>query len=140
VSRLSQRRSKIVRVRSIEHRLAAAREAAAERRIAELLGVARRISDLRASLRPHAGPSGGQSLQATGEMQLRLERAENDLQQPIRQAEARHEQAWTERMLARSREDGAGRLCEKATAGEERATQLREDANRPFRAARRRPA
>jgi len=135
---LSERCNRLLRVRVVEHRVAAAREAVAERRIIELLGVARRIGDLRASLRPVLGPSEGQSLHAMTEMHDRLGRAEGDLAQPISAAEAHHEQAWAARLAARSREDGTERLRGRAAAGEERVQSLRADANRPARTTRRR--
>lgn len=138
--RLSNRFSRIVRVRAIEHHVAAARQAAAERRVVELLGVARRIEDLRASLCPSEGPMDGQTLRAMSEMQLRLGRAEGDLRLPIRQAEASHEQAWSDRLAARTREDGAGRLRDRAALGEEKAAQVREDAGRIYRVKPRRGA
>ncbi|GAA3894281.1 hypothetical protein GCM10022276_11840 [Sphingomonas limnosediminicola] len=138
MSRLSQRCNRILRVRVVEHRVAAAREAAAERRIAELLGVARRIGDLRASLRPALGSSHGQSLHAMSEMHERLGRAEGDLSHPISAAEARHEQAWAARLAAGTRKDGTERLRDRAAAGEERGQSLRDDANRPTRIRRKR--
>jgi len=125
-------------VRSIEHRVAAAREAAAERRIVDLLGVARRLGDLRLSLRPSPGPSDGQSLHAMSEMEDRLRRAAVELAQPISLAEAHHEQASLARLMARTREDGAERLRDKAAAREVSTATLREDANRPSRVTKRR--
>lgn len=135
MSRRCERAGKIVRVRAIEHRVAAARLAVAERRIAELLGVVSRIGSLRASLRTRLGTTDGQSLRSMSEMLLRLGRAEIDLAQPISRAEAHHQRASAVRLAARSREDGAERFRDKAVAGEESATALREDANRIFRPA-----
>ncbi|HET8749858.1 MAG TPA: hypothetical protein VFM42_03865 [Sphingomicrobium sp.] len=137
---LSQRFTRVVRVRSVEHQVAAADQVAAERRIVELLGVARRLGELRSNLRPRLGLTSGQSMQAMGEMQNRLSQAEAELARPIRQAEANHEQASAARLVARAREDGAGRLRDKAAAGEESAATLREDSNRPFRPMKRRHA
>jgi hypothetical protein len=131
MSRLSRRCARILRVRSAEHRAALAREAAAKLRIAQLLGVARRVDDLRASLRPAQGPCDGQSLHAMLEMQQRLGRAETDLARPIGIAEGRLEQASAARLIARRREDGAERLHDRAAAGEQRNEELREAANRP---------
>ena len=133
MTRLSQRCTRILRVRSIEHRVAASRQAVAERRVVELLGVARRLGDLRESLRPVPGPVSGQALHAMSEMEDRLRRAAGDLAQPISLAEAHHEQASIARIWARTREDGAERLRDKAEAKEVGARTLREDANRPQR-------
>jgi len=120
-------------VRNVEHRAALAREAAAERRIGELLGVARRIGDLRDALRLQAGGTDGQALQAAAEMRSRLGRAEGDLAQPISQAEYCHAEAFAARLQAQVREDCAGRLRDKTAAGERSAAALREEAARPFR-------
>ena len=138
MSRLAQRCARIMRVRSVEHRVAAAQMIAAERRIGELLGVARRIGDLRTSLRPELGSTNGQILQAMCDMQRRLLRAEGDLLHPIRQAAANRDQATAERLIARSKEDGAGRLRDKAATRHEAAAALRSQADQPFRHIKRR--
>jgi hypothetical protein len=140
MNRLSERCARILKVRSVEHRVAACEMVAAEKRIGDLLGVVRRIGDLRTSLRPGPGATSGQALSAMAEMAARLERAEGDLVHPIRQASHHLDQATAARLIARSREDGIGRLRESALAREESAATLRADANRPFRSGKRRPA
>ena len=127
------RRNRIVRVRALEHRLAAVRQTAAEKRIVDLLGVARRLGDLRSSLAHSVGETCGATLQATSELQGRLTRAEGELSQPIKMAEHSAEQATSARLRARSREDGAQRLQERDAAKENYALAMRTDANRPFR-------
>ncbi len=133
MTRLSDRRERIVRVRALEHRLAAVRQTAAEKRIMDLLGVARRLGDLRANLINSVGPTSGASLQAVSELQGRLGRAESELSQPIKMAELHAEEATSARLRARSREDGAQRLRERDAAKEGYAQAIRADANRPFR-------
>lgn len=130
---LSQRRARIVRVRTIEHRVAAAKQSAAEQRVASLLGVARRLDDLRASLRTREGVTLGASLQAKEELRGRLARAERDLAGPIRSAEDQHQDASALRLLAKAREEGAERLRNKAISTEEHLQAIRQDASRPFR-------
>lgn len=122
-----------MRVRVIEHRVATARQAAAEQRVAELLGVARRLDDLRASLAPTEGGTTGAMLQARNELRSRLGRAEYEMRNPIRRAEDDHQQASSSRLLARAREEGAERLRSKAATAEEYFVATRLDANRPFR-------
>jgi hypothetical protein len=140
MSRLSERATRIVRVRTIEHRVAAARQAAAERRIAELIGIASRLSTLRSGLRIGEGATDGQALKAISEMLLRLRRAEGDLARPIIQAEAHHRHAFAVRLAARGREDGAERIRDKASAAEEGNAALREGSIRILRkTSRRRP-
>lgn len=131
---LSQRRARILRVRAIEHRAAAARQSAADKKIADLLGVARRLGDLRDSLIPTMGPSAGAALQAMNELQSRLADAESSLAQPIRHARELREHAWSVRIAAHGRELGADRLHSKARAQEEYHSALRQDANRPGKA------
>lgn len=138
MTRLSHRCARILRIRSVEHRVAAAQMEAAERRVGELFGVARRIGDLRTSLRASPGKTTGQALNAMAEMEGRLATAESRLAQPIRQAALHRDQATAARLVARCREDGADRLREKAASTEESAAMLRADANRPFRRAQRR--
>jgi hypothetical protein len=130
---LSKRRARILRVRVIEHRVAAARQSAAEQRVTELLGVARRLDDLRASLSPTEGATTGAMLQSKNELRSRLGRAETELQNPIRRAEDDHQQASSSRLLARAREEGAERLRNKAASAEDHLMATRLDANRPFR-------
>jgi hypothetical protein len=72
------------------------------------------------------------------EMEDRLRRAAVELAQPISLAEAHHEQASLARLMARTREDGAERLRDKAAAREVSTATLREDANRPSRVTKRR--
>lgn len=130
---LSKRRSRIVRVRAIEHRIAAMQQSAAERRVVELVGVAQRLDDLRQSLSPSEGLIDGASLQAKGELSNRLARAEAEMRTPIRRAEHAHDEATSLRLRARAREEGAERLRGKAALMEEQKIALRQDANRPFR-------
>jgi len=130
---LSKRRSRIVRVRTIEHRIAAMKQTLAEQRFCELVGVARRLEDLRASLAPRAGPIDGGSFQAMGELRNRLGRAEAELSTPIRRAGTAQEEAASLRLRARAREEGAEKLRGRAARMEEQQTALRLDANRPFR-------
>lgn len=140
MSRHVDRCGRIVRVREVEHRVAAARQAAAERRVTDLLEVARRIDALRSSLGTSQGESDGQSLKAMSEMLSRLGKAEGDLARPIGEAEAIRERASLMRLAARTREDGAGRLREKTAAREAGAATVREDAERIHRTASRRHA
>lgn len=138
--RLSERATRIVRVRAIEHRVAATRQAAAERRITELLGIASRLSTLRSGLGMSEGATDGQTLNSMSEMIQRLRRAERDLARPISQAEAHHQHVFAVCLAARSREDGAERLRDKAAAAEEAAAALREGSSRISRkTSRRRP-
>lgn len=130
---LLNRKQRVVRVRALEHRLAAVRQSAAEKRVMDLLGVAKRLGDLRSNLTNSVGRASGASLQAVSELQERLGRAEGDLAQPIKMAEHHAENATSARLHARSREDGAQRLRERDEAKEGYAQAIRADANRPFR-------
>lgn len=131
---LSKRRMRIVRVRAIEHRIAAARNAEAERRSAELVGVATRLANLRHGLCPQPGSADGQTLQAMAEMAQRLDRAEGELVQPMQQADAHQQRTWLARLAARAREESSVRLRDRAAATEQYAAMVRADAARPFSA------
>lgn len=122
-----------MRVRTIEHRIATMKQTSAEQRLLELVGVARRLEDLRASLAPRPGRADGASLQAMGELSNRLGRAEAELNTPIRRAETAQEEATSMRLRARAREEGAEKLRGQAARTEEQQSALRQDANRPFR-------
>ncbi len=133
MSNLAERRSRIVRVRQMEHRVARAKLATAEATLANLDRISGRISGLRASLRPEAEQTTGLALKSMAEMALRLDSAQCDLAAPIRGAEHDRVRSMAERLAAKSREEGAEKLREKAQRTEIREQALRADANRPFR-------
>ena len=133
MTNLAERRSRIVRVRQMEHRVARAKLATAEAALANLDRISGRLSGLRASLKPDAERTTGLALKSMAEMALRLDTAQNDLAAPIRGAEHDRVRSIGERLAAKTREEGAEKLREQAMRSENYEQTRRADANRPFR-------
>jgi len=130
---LAERRARIVRVRQMEHRVARAKLATAEAALANLDRIAERLSGLRTSLKPDAERTTGLALKSMAEMALRLEDAQCDLAAPIKGARHNRVRSMAERLAAKTREEGAEKLRERALRIELYEQTRRADANRPFR-------
>lgn len=130
---LAERRARIVRVRQMEHRVARAKLATAEAALANLGRIAGRLSGLRASLKPDTARTTGLALKSMAEMALRLEAAQHDLAAPIEGAQHNRVRSIAERAAAKTREEGAEKLRERALRSETYEQARRADANRPFR-------
>ena len=133
MTNLSQKRARIVRVRHLEHRVARAKLATAEATLANLDRISNRLSILRATLKPDAEFTNGLALKAMAEMAGRLEVAQADLAAPIEGAKHNRVRSITERTFAKSREQGAEKLRDRAIRLETSEQARRADANRPFR-------
>ncbi len=130
---LSQKRERILRVRHLEHRVARAKLANAEAALANLDRISERLSSLRATLKPDAEFTNGLALKAMAEMAGRLDAAQSDLAAPIEGARHTRVRSITERTFAKSREQGAEKLRDRALQLETYEQAKRSDANRPFR-------
>lgn len=130
---LSERRARILRVRQLEHRVARAKLANAEATLANLDRISQRLSGLRASLKPNAERTSGLALKAMAEMAVRLETAQTELAAPIRGAQNNRVRSIADRASAKSREQGAEKLRDRALLVEVHEQARRADANRPFR-------
>ena len=117
----------------MEHRVARARLATAEAALANLDRISGRLSGLRASLKPDAERTTGLALKSMAEMALRLETAQIDLASPIDNAQHNRVRSIAARAFAKSREDGAEKLRDRALRVETYEQTRRADANRPFR-------
>jgi hypothetical protein len=133
VSGQTDRRARVLRVRAIEHRAAAARLANADAVIANLSRIAGRLAMLRQSLAAEHGGTFGVSLNAMAEMSLRLEAATVSLVRPINEAESVRAHVETERLSARRREESAAKLHGRALLFDEQLLESRYIANLPFR-------
>lgn len=129
---LSQRRARVLRLRNIEHKVAVARLAKATNEANSLEAVARRIATLRNGLGTLEGQTSGQALSAMAEMASRLDRAGQELVQPMAALETTRIRIDAERMKARIKKEGASKLHSKAAASDDARRTSREDANRPF--------
>jgi hypothetical protein len=132
MSRLSDRRARIARVRSLESRLAAAELAVADTALANLYSISARVLALRNALNPAAGYAKGLELRSLFETGFRLDHAKEALRLPISAATQEREEAANAQRNAKRREDGALRLRDAAHLAEQAEQALRVDANRPF--------
>lgn len=128
----SARRERLVRMRTIEHRVAALRLASADTELANLTQIAARLEKLRNSLGVNVGLRNGVELHAIAEMSLRLEQAHVGIEAPLDDAQARRSQFLAHRISAQRREDGASKLLAKAKNEEVVNYERRTDANRQY--------
>lgn len=126
----SQRRERLLRLRTIEHRVATLKLADADNIVANLTNIGARLEQLRRSLTLDAGIRAGAELKAMGEMALRLERAHVGIDAPLDEAQARRSEFLAHRISAQRREDGAAKLLAKAKSDEVVNYERRTDANR----------
>ena len=127
------RRARLLRLRSIQHRIAVAKLARADANVANLARIAQRIAGLKAGLGADAGATTGMSLMAMTEMAIRLDTARAGIAAPISEAEARRAEFNALRIRAHQRQESAAKLHDKAATSEAAAQDLRADANRPHR-------
>jgi hypothetical protein len=129
----STRRARLLCLRNIEHRIAAAKLARADANIANLGRIAQRIAVLKAGLGASAGATNGMALNAMTEMTIRLDAARAGIVAPINEAEARRAEFDALRICARQKEESTAKLHQKALKSDAAAHDLRADANRPHR-------
>jgi hypothetical protein len=127
------RRARLMRLRIIEHRMAAARLAKAEAELFQLMQVTNRIGTLRIGLCPLLGDASGLSMKSNAEMAQRLDLASARMAAPIQDAQEHCMISNEQRIKAQQREDSAVKLYDRAVIDKEKACTLRADANRPFR-------
>lgn len=127
------RRARLLRLRTIEHRVAKAKLARADATLTNLSRIAARIAGLREGLGTAVGGTSGMGLKAIAEMSARLDAAQIGMSAPIDEAEARRAEYSALRIAAQQKEDSAEKLHDKAATSEAAARILRADANRPHR-------
>jgi hypothetical protein len=130
---ITARRARILRLRSIEHRIAQAKLARADAALLNLTRIVERIDALKNGLGTTQGGTSGMALKAMTEMAMRLDTAQSGMVTPINEAEARRTEFSLLRVAAQQKEDSAAKLHEKAATHEAAARILRADANRPYR-------
>jgi hypothetical protein len=119
------RRARLLRLRTIEHRVAAVRLVAADVAHATVANVSHRVAQLRASIIVPSGAYSGSHLQSFSELSERLDRARIGLEQSL--SEARHIRD------ARDAEERTGRVHIDASRREAVERDLRIAAARPPR-------
>ncbi len=127
------RRARLLRLRTIEHRIAKAKLARADATLVNLERIAGRIAALKNGLGAGVGGTSGMALKAMTEMSIRLDAARSGMTAPMTEAEARRAEFNALRIAAQHKEDSAGKLYDKAATSEAAAHALRADANRPHR-------
>jgi hypothetical protein len=127
------RRRRIVRIRSVERRIAQLELAKARGNAAQIASIVERIEALRAENSTSEGTTSGQWLAAMSELGIQLEQARRATAEPLTRAQemVRHRQAGN--IEAQRKEDGANHLFEKARRRNETQAELRASANRCYR-------
>ena len=110
MSGLLRQRQRIVRVRKIQHALAANAAAEAVGRVRNLELSRERLLQMRAELKPVQGPTTGQALAQMGELALRLDSARLGLGQTIDSARSAAATREAERLVARRDQESAEKL------------------------------
>lgn len=119
-----RQRQRIVKVRRIQHALAANAAATAAGRVRSLELSRERLRQMRAELKPVAGPTCGQALAQMGELAMRLDSARLGLAPTIESARSAAATREAERLTARRDQESAEKLEETAfRAAEELAEQ-----------------
>jgi hypothetical protein len=119
-----RQRQRIVKVRRIQHGLAASAAASAAGRVRSLELSRERLLQMRAELKPVEGPTSGQALAQMGELAMRLDSARLGLGPTIDSARSAAAMREAERLSARRDQESAEKLEDLAfRAAEELAEQ-----------------
>ncbi len=128
----ANRRARILRLRTIEHRIARMRLARADTALAGLQQIDARLEALGLGIGTVSGVTDGQMLSAMAEMALRLESAGRAMVAPLAEAQGQRAESVALRIRAQQKEMGAQKLHDIAAVRAEAARDLRTNANRPF--------
>lgn len=120
-----RQRTRIARVRRLQHAAAMGAAAEAEARVATLEGSEARLGELRSVLLGHQGEALGMALAARHELAARLDHARHGLADAIVAARAHALEQDSRRLAARIDQEAADRLAERACAEAEAAAQRR---------------
>ncbi len=122
---LVDRRSRIARVRRLQHVLATGAVAEADARVATLAGSAARLVDLRAVLLDSGGAATGGMLAGAHELAGRLETAREGLADAIVAAQAHALERDRQRIEARRDQEAAAKLQARAEAARDERAERR---------------
>ena len=123
-----RQRARIVRVRRIQHDLAALASAKASGHVQMLEGNSQRLQQMRAGLSSGPGRTSGAALASRGELAMRLETAREGLGQTIVGARAAASLREKARIGARRDQESAEKLEQKAASAASRVEDRRSDA------------
>jgi hypothetical protein len=131
VTALSARRTRLLRLRALQHQMACANLAAADARLVNLNDVAGRLAALRFTLAVEVSPSCGAALRTRYDMTDRLDVARAGLAQPLAEAALVQSECQRLRTQAWQKEESALHLRDAAVRSEAEALDRKSDANRP---------
>ena len=127
------RRARLLRLRTIEHRVAAVRLVAADSAHAAVANVTDRVTQLREGIMAPTGAYSGCDLQSFSELSERLDRARIGLEQSLLEARHIRDARDAERIAAHVAEERTGRVHADASRREAAERDLRIAAARPPR-------
>ncbi|MGZ8281574.1 MAG: hypothetical protein ACXWUN_01325 [Allosphingosinicella sp.] len=119
MTRILKQRTRIVRVRRIQHDLAASAAAEAAGKVQKLETSRQRLADMRSELRPDTGATSGSSLARVGELAMRLDDARHGLGRSIDTARAAAAHQEGVRQSRRRDQESAEKLQKAAAAAAE---------------------
>ena len=119
MTRLLKQRSRIVRVRKLQHGLAASAAAEAADKVQMLETSSRRLAEMRSELRPAEGTTSGAGLARVGELAMRLDSARLGLGSSIDSARAVAAQREGVRLSRRRDQESAEKLHQAAATAAE---------------------
>ncbi len=126
-----RQRARIVRVRKIQHDLAASAAAEAAGQVQLIETNRQRLAQMRNELRPGEGPTSGAELARIGELAMRLDAARQGLGRSLDTARTMAAARENERRAARRDQESAEKLQQAAVSAAERLA-----ARRPLRSGR----
>lgn len=130
----AHRRARLLRLRTIEHRAAAVRLAAADAAHDAVANVSDRVARLLGGIAVSQGQFRGHDLQSLAELSERLVRAQAGLVESLDRAQAVRAMRHAERVAAHVAEERTGRVHTDASRRETAERELRAAAARPPRA------
>lgn len=128
-----RQRARIVRVRRVQHDLAAAAAAKATAQLRALEQSEERLKQLRHGLGASEGQLFGSALASVGELAMRLDKAREGLGRTIDGARVQVAAREGVRLAARRDQESAEKLEERAAAAARRAEERKRSAIRPVR-------
>lgn len=130
MTRLNSNRKRIVRIRTVEQRLAQIELAQAQRTAQQIASIIDRLGALDHENIVTSGLADGRSLAATSELKMRLEQARQLTAEPMKNALRQVDHRQMQSNQARQKVEGANRLLEKSERKNAARTMQRADAAR----------
>jgi hypothetical protein len=133
MTRSSAKIGKLLRLRTIQHRLSVLEFAVTRSKLDSLGQTREKLVLLKKALAVKSGTLAATTLKSQGEMAGRIDLATDNLQFPFRAAQQRYDDAETAMNIASLRENKAAELFTGTLALEKSEASVRADANIPFR-------